>query len=440
VLEIETTNKLINRNYSLFVVVYLFSLFISISFLLINLNYFNKNLLNSFVWNYDDYPGINNVPKVEGFGNHFFGDYLHLFTVGINPVGETIYWPYFPFADLISKPFVALDFMTSYSIYILIFLPICFINLLPLAKVIAKKDTFIFILFFVFCNLGTLYLLDRGNIQIVVTAFISLAIYFLLYKNSYKSFAVIIGLAASIKVWPLLFLIVLLRRKRIIPIFYGLSTFLLLSLMSTILLGVELKSIPSFFAKLIIPYMIEFNSFSGAFWHAGAKNSSVLALLFFLKQENVLSQPVNFILNNYSYIQVLIFILFLIFYLRCRFQNIVVELLIISCFLLLVPPAQYGYVTSLISALVPILILKSKDFSNICQIKLGRSWKILSLRPSDIIFILLGLILVSWPIRIHDVSGDARYPMDLNTILNPVGLLSIMFVGFYMLNSKFFRI
>jgi hypothetical protein len=424
--------KNINRNYSLFIIVYLFGLFISISFLLINLNYFNNNFLNSFVWNYDDYPGISNVPKVKGLGNHFFGDYLHLLTVGSNPPGETLYWPYFPFSDLISKPFIALDFMTSYLIYLIIFLPICFINVLPLAKILAIKDTLTFILFFVFCNLGTLYLLDRGNIQIIVTAFISLAFYCLLFKNSYTYFGVFIGIAAAIKVWPLLFLIILIRRKRVVPMLYGFLTFLILSLVSPILLGVEVKSIPTFFAKLIIPYMIEFNSYGGSF--------SILVLFHFFKQEDILIELTNSILNNYSYIQIALFVLFLIIYFRSRSQNLVIELLLISCILLLIPPAQYGYATSLISAMVPILFLKSKDFSNICNFKLVIIRKIFYFRPSDFIFVALGLILVSWPIRIRDLSGDVRYPMDLNTMLNPIGILSIILLSFYILNSKFFRI
>lgn len=432
--------KIINRNYSLFIIVYLVGLFISISFLLINLNYFNNNFLNSFVWNYDDYPGISNVPKVKGLGNHFFGDYLHLLTVGSNPPGETLYWPYFPFSDLISKPFIALDFMTSYLIYLIIFLPICFINVLPLAKILAIKDTLTFILFFVFCNLGTLYLLDRGNIQIIVTAFISLAFYCLLFKNSYTYFGVFIGIAAAIKVWPLLFLIILIRRKRVVPMLYGFLTFLILSLVSPILLGVEVKSIPTFFAKLIIPYMIEFNSYGGSFWHAGAKNSSILVLFHFFKQEDILIELTNSILNNYSYIQIALFVLFLIIYFRSRSQNLVIELLLISCILLLIPPAQYGYATSLISAMVPILFLKSKDFSNICNFKLVKIRKIFYFRPSDFIFVALGLILVSWPIRIRDLTGDVRYPMDLNTMLNPIGILSMILLSFYILNSKFFRI
>lgn len=431
--------NLIYKNYSFFFTTFMVCYFISLSYLIINLNYFNKNFLNNLVWNSDDFPSIENIPSVTGFGNHFFGDYLHLLTAGSNPIGSTLYWPYLPFADLLSKPFLLFPFITSYLIYIIFFLTFCFINVVPLIKILEKKDLILFVIFFVICNLGSLYLIDRGNIQVIVTAFIAIAFYFLIFYNSSKLFSIFIALSAAIKLWPILFLIILLKRKAFKEFCTGILFFTFAIASSLILMGLKLNDFVLYFTNLI-HQILEFNSYSGMFWHAGAKNSSILVIFQILKQENILFESLNFLTINYTYFQIIVFTIFLFLYFKSKNQIIIIELLLISCLLLILPPAQYGYVTSLIAILVPLLIYKSSDFSISKQFNFWIIKKVFNLHLDKLIFLILGVILVPWTIRIKDLTGDVRYPMDLNSIFNPIGILLILFICFYILNSKFFNL
>ena len=428
-------NYRISQNFNLFITIYLICFFISISYLLIGLNYFQINALNNLVWNWDDYPGIPNVPTVSAFGGHYFGDFLHLITAGNNPPGETPYWPYLPLANIFSVPFLYVNYLTGYVIFASVFLLLSYINTWSLFKFLNFKDSVIFTIFFIFGNVGTLYLIDRGNIQLAVTGFIGLSIFFLM-QNRFYLFAFFIGIAGAIKVWPLLFLIYLVRQCKLKSLLLGLTTFMVLNFLALMFMRVPMFEIIPFISQQINEIR-QFNSAKGPYWHAGAKNTSLLVTLNIFSQIEFMSKITSYLIEHYLYVQVIALLVFILLYLRLKQKNTILELLIISCFLLVIPTSQYGYSTSILSILVPLLIIDPIFFNRNNNFARNIKEKFRFFLVKRGIIVLLAIVLVSWTIRIPDRSGDTRYPMDLNSVFSPLGILLMMCLGFWVLKSKF---
>ena len=421
---IPTSN--IQRNFNLFSSVYLIGIFLSLVYLLIEFNYFQISHFNNFFWNWDDFPGIPNVPEVSPFGNHYFGDFLHLITVSKNDVGTIPYWPYFPFANIFGIPFLSINYLLAYFLFASLFFLLSYINALGILKYLNFKDIVI-LLIFIFSNVGSVYLLDRGNIQLAVTAFISLGLFFLL-KSNYKLFALFIGLAAALKVWPLLFLVILLKRKKFKYFGIGVFFFVVGNIVALLILDVAVGDFINYLSNQILE-ISRFNSYKGELWHAGGKNTSLFVIINILEQNGVFSSIVNSFINEYKYIQLLSLIIFIFLYLRTRINNLTFEFLLISCCLLIIPTAQYGYATSILSIVIPLLIINPLQ----CEMNIpqGFTERIVNFIRVDSILIILGVILVPWTIRIRDLSGDSRYPLDLNSVFSPIGLTFILFVTFW---------
>jgi hypothetical protein len=429
----KTTSR-VYQNFNLFITVYLICFFISISYMLIQLNYFQISTLNNFVWNWDDFPGVPNVPKVSAFGGHYFGDFLHLITTANNPPGQTPFWPYLPFTNLFSIPFLQINYLVGYFIFSTVFIFMGFINTIQLFKFLNYKDLVIFTMFFIFGNVGTLYLLDRGNIQLAVSGFIGLSIFFLM-RDRFHLFAFFIGVAGAIKVWPLFFLIYLVKHHKLKSFVLGIATFVILNFCALTFLQIPILEMIPFISQQIIEIR-QFNSAEGALWHRGGKNTSLLVTLYIFNQIDMISNIATFFIEHYLYIQALALFIFVVMYLRLKQKNLILELLMISCFLLIIPAAQYGYSTSIISILVPLLLVDQIFFNNNNNFVRNIREKFIFLIAKRSIIVLLAIVLVSWTIRIPDRSGDTRYLMDLNSVFSPLGILLIMSLGFWILMSK----
>ena len=403
--------------------------------MLIQLNYFQTSTLNNFVWNWDDFPGIPNVPEVSAFGGHYFGDFLHLITTAKNPPGQTPFWPYFPFANLFAIPFLQINYLVGYFIFASVFIFMGFINTIQLFKFLNYRDCITFTIFFIFGNVGTLYLIDRGNMQLAVSGFIGLSIFFLMRERFYL-FAFFIGVAGAIKVWPLFFLIYLVKHHKPKSLLLGLATFVILNFLALLFLQIPILEIFPFISQQINEIR-QFNSAEGALWHRGGKNTSLLVTLNILNQIDIMSKIVTFLIEHYLYIQAVALLVFVILYFRLKQKNTILELLIIGCFLLVIPTAQYGYSTSILSILVPLLLVDPIFFNE--NIKFARNIreKFVFFLAKRSIIVILAIVLVSWTIRIPDRSGDTRYLMDLNSLLTPLGILLMLSLGFWILTSKF---
>jgi hypothetical protein len=421
---VSTSN--IQRNFNLFSSVYLIGIFLSLVYLLIEFNYFQISHFNNFFWNWDDFPGIPNVPEVSPLGNHYFGDFLHLITVSKNDLGTIPYWPYFPFANIFGLPFLSINYLLAYFLFASVFFLLTYINALGILKYLNFKDIVI-LLIFIFSNVGSVYLLDRGNIQLAVTAFISLGLFFLL-KSKYKLFALFIGLAAALKVWPILFLVILLKRKEFKTFGIGVFCFVTANIVALLILDVAVGDFINFFSNQILE-INSFNSYKGELWHAGGKNTSLFVIINIFEQNGVFSSIISSFLNNYKYLQLLALIIFIFLYLRTKVLDLTFEFLLISCFLLIVPTAQYGYAASILSILIPLLIIN--PLQSEINIPQRFTERIVNFIKEDSILITLGIVLVPWTIRIRDLSGDYRYPLDLNSVFSPMGLTFILFVTFW---------
>jgi len=421
----------IQSKFNLFSSVYLIGIFLSLCYLLVKFNYYQTNHFNNFFWNWGDFPGIPNVPEVSPLGNHYFGDFLHLITVSKNDPGTIPYWPYFPFANLFGLPFLNINYLFAYFYFATFFFLLSYINIIRIVKYLAFKDVII-LLIFILSNVGSIYMLDRGNIQLAVTAFISLGVFFLL-KGKVNLSAFFIGLSAALKIWPILFLIIFLKRKRFKPFVIGISSFVVVNIIALLILDVAISDFVSYLLNQISE-ISRFNTYQGELWHAGGKNTSLLVLVNILDQNGIFSSFVNILISHYKYFQLLTLFGFIFLYLKTKVLNPTVELLLISCFLLIIPTAQYGYSTSIISILIPLLIIN--PFHSETIIPHNFFEKVRQFIKVNSILIILGIILVPWTIRIRDLSGDLRYPLDLNSILSPIGLFIILCVTFWNLKPN----
>ena len=415
-----------------FLTFYIILMWITIAHLLISLNYFEKSHINNFFWLNHDFPGIEKVKIVQGFGIHYFGDFLHSLTVTANPAGTVSYWPYLPLSNLILKPLVNLNYLTAYVLFLVFFLPFIFSTLWYLFKSVKFSYFILFSLVYYLTNVGFIYLIDRGNLQIAVSGFIGGAIVAFL-NGKMKTFGILIALAAAIKLWPILFLIVLIKRNEIKAFVISISTFLVFTVVPLFFIDLG-GSRPIRYLNSQIDYIINFNEVYGPLWHAGAKNSSISALLRFFELYFENNTLVDFLISNFLILQIIIFSIILYFYFRARIKNIFLELLLISCTLLLIPGAQYGYSFSLVAMLVPLLI--SYDKILLMNLKLQEIKLYSPKLTNDYLLYIIAVISVPWTFRIQDTSGDTSYPMDLNTLLTPTGLALIIVICIFNLNKK----
>ena len=196
----------------------------------------------------------------------------------------------------------------------------------------------------------------------------------------------------------------------------GLATFVILNFLALLFLQIPILEIFPFISQQINEIR-QFNSAEGALWHRGGKNTSLLVTLNILNQIDIMSKIVTFLIEHYLYIQAVALLVFVILYFRLKQKNTILELLIIGCFLLVIPTAQYGYSTSILSILVPLLLVDPIFFNE--NIKFARNIreKFVFFLAKRSIIVILAIVLVSWTIRIPDRSGDTRYLMDLNSLL-----------------------
>ncbi len=392
---------------------YVSASFLSLCILILQSSYYNLDSIHNVLWSSYDLPGIGitNIPK--SFGVHFFGDFLHVITASTRDLGDTLYYPYLPASLIVGIFFSIFSYQFAVFLYFLIFFPIFFRPLFLIWHFLTTTQKFLMSIFLTF-NIGTLYLFDRGNIQLVVSAFIALFIFFFA-KKRYSLAAIALGVAVSIKLWPIFFVFPLFRLKKYRS--FALLCFTALVLNVLPLLYFNSNSLGLFgYIKAQFLQIISFGSLQSGLWHAGGKNSSFSAFLYFFDEFTPLHQPFRFVLQHFIFLQIL-GLLGVIFILLKNRLLLSEQFLVIALFLLLFPSAQYGYSMSI---LIPVLIfcVYEKHYS----INITKSDKTLGYTFYCAIF---AMIPISYVLPVQQTE---QWFVDMNTLFTPT-MLGISFFG-----------
>ena len=329
----------------------------SLSFVLIYIasEYFQTARLSQLVsFQGGDVPGpLRDDLYPKPWGNHFFGDFLIIFRLsqqsspyfspGIVP------FSYFPFAAVLLGPLVLFNYWLAVSLFLLAgclsFLLVCWSGLSKLEPEQKKK-----ILLLTFFSGPMFMVIDRGNLSIFLTVFCVAAVFQLSNKKGMNS-AILFGLAGAIKGYPILYLLLFLRRRQWKPLFLGSTTFILAVIAP---LSLYEKGLIKNFKELIY----QFTSASTPVHAVKIRgiNSSLLALLDTCRTSVIpyFSTCFQFLIDNYT-IAGLIFTSFLLLYSISKHASDYESLLLITVVICLVPQTVNYYV--LLLYFVPLLFL-----------------------------------------------------------------------------------
>lgn len=192
-----------------------------------------------------------------------------------NVVGVLGHYPleasnYLPFTHLLLYPFTLINKYSSLAIYtLLIFGSSVFLTAKALAAGLSsgKSERYLNIIVFTLMSYPLLFILDRGNIEGIVFVFLACAAW--LYLTGYgKWAAACIGTAASIKGFPILFLLLFIKERRWKELMIGVAVPASLSLVALLFLkaGV-LENL-----ALMIAALSHFGDFL-LIWHNGITHS-----------------------------------------------------------------------------------------------------------------------------------------------------------------------
>ncbi len=378
--------------------------------------YYGLDTIHNLIWYSPDLPGIGITEIPQSFGIHYFGDFLHVITAATRELGNTPYYPYLPASLIVGAFFSWFPYTLAVGLYFITFFPLYFLPVYLVRQFLDSSGKLLISIFLIF-NIGTLYLFDRGNIQLVVSACLSAFIYFYAIEKHIAA-SVFLSIAASIKLWPVLFIWPLLKAKEWRSIVWFSTIVLSLNILPLLIFETNGSSKINYILEQF-NQIISFGSIESGLWHAGGKNSSLTALFYSMSEFTPIQEPFKFLLEHFLIVQVLGLLMFTIGLLRSKLSPSE-NFIFIALFLLLFPSAQYGYSASI---LIPILVFHFYERSKSISKKVDRRTF-----ESKVLLLMLALLPVSYVLPIEQAS--AQWVIDVNTFLTPT-LLLIVYMGYF---------
>jgi Glycosyltransferase family 87 len=375
--------------------------------------YYNLDTIHNLVWYSPDFPVIGLTEIPQPFGQHFFGDFLHFVTAATRDMGDTPYYPYLPASLIVGKFFSLFPYTIAVLLYFLIFFPLFLLPILLIKDRLNSSDKLLISIFLIF-NIGTLYLFDRGNIQLFVSACFSVFVYFYA-KRKYVPAVIFLGIAAAVKLWPILFIWPLLRLKEWRVLVWFLLTILILNAVPFLIFDTSGSSQIQYLREQF-NQIISFGSIGGELWHAGGKNSSLSALFYSIIEYTPMTEPFQFMIKHFIIIQVIGLMATAVGLIGNQLLPSQ-KFMLLAIFLLIFPSAQYGYSASI---LTPVLIYHIYE-----------KFKLVNLKKEEVTFgyeiliLMLAVLPISYVLPIQQTSS--QWLVDLNTFLTPT-LLTISYL------------
>jgi hypothetical protein len=173
------------------------------------LTFYYQEKFNEWIsWRSNDYSG-----KYFSIGQHYFSDYLHL---NLDTRDGSVEYPlatYPPFANLIFRIFAYLPYKFSLALWL-----VCLVAaiLLPLFYALYKIETekkFQPILIYGLLSAPFIAVIDRGNSIGLITSLVFFS-YIACERNKQITAGLLLGLAISLKIYPILLLPFLILKKK----------------------------------------------------------------------------------------------------------------------------------------------------------------------------------------------------------------------------------
>jgi len=289
----------------------------------------------------------------EPWHNHYFGDFLVIFRLSqqASPyfVSSVMPFTYFPLAAVLLGPFVIFSYWTAFILYLTVstvaLIGICWSGLKDMAPSLRIQ-----VIALILISGPMISVIDRGNLASLLTIFCLWGVIQLHSKRPYKA-AVLLGLAGAIKGYPVLLLLVFVRRREWKQLAVGLATFSAATLIPMMFYA---RGLISNFREMISQY-IGTSSPEHAVNILGY-NSSLFSLLETcrIKIGVPLDQVFLFLEDNYTYLSALILVVICLFAIS-KFATDLDSLFLITAAICLLPQTVNYYV--LLLYFVPLLYL-----------------------------------------------------------------------------------
>ena len=403
--------------------IFLVSLVFSLAIVFVASEYFQTARLSQFIsfqaW---DAPGpMPNILYPDPFGNHYFGDFLLTFRTSQQPspyfAKGFVPFAYFPISSVLLGPFVLFNYWTAFVLFLSTCLALLlFILRWGLSELTLKTQLSIISLFLI--SGPMISMIDRANVSFILTLICLFAVLNLHRQNLYIA-SIAFGLSAAMKGYPLLFLLIFVRRREWKQLLAGVSTFLAATLLPLI-----------FYQNGFLSNLRELiNQFKGASTpvHAiriRAYNHSLLSFLETCRTSltKMFASLFEFLINHYSLFGVLIAII-LLSHATSKYSSDFESLLLITVSMVAIPQTVGYYV--LLLYFVPLVFCWSEE------LQLNTSLK----------FIMAALAVVMVPKGIPLWYPFGFWSPDAATytsFLNPLCALLISSVCIYSINRRRF--
>ncbi len=312
---------------------------------------------------------------------------------------------YPPFAHVFMLPFTLVPYTYAVAIFMILSIgmivtPICF-SLRGLSRPILIS---VLISGFVF-TYPMLMIVDRGNIQGITTGFCLIGLWFFLGEK-YKVAAVLIAIAAALKIYPILFMLIFLKRKKFREFFLGcaLAAALTLGALATFQGGIKTN---------IMGFLQGLGSFTGGSSSPDLlipRNHSFSALLSFLSTKDVyvLNKIIDNLLSNLGLYLLVFFSCLLFFSLTKNRFNENQTLLLICVAIIVIPFVTYGYVLSVLF----IVLIHIFDARNQVE-RISLSYQVAL------------VVLVAFLFMSKGMPVGSNFQLTIRTFADPMALLAL---------------
>lgn len=292
--------------------------------------------------------------NVFAVGVHYFGDYLPTWlqsTQGSPYIVEDGAWPsnYLPVVHVLFRPLVALPYRTSLIVYLVFS---AFAILGPMWVALRRRHTpttaLLLLLAGIVLTGPFISVIDRGNIQGIVTGFVIAAALLLASRRNLLA-AVCIGLAGALKGYPIILIVILLHRRRWRESLVALGTFALASALALLTFRGGLPANLTGLWDATSPFR---NLNVGKETVGPAYNVSMYSLL---QVADSSSMPLaGFLLSHYA--AVALFLVAVTVAIACLPRATLVERLLVLCgFVVLAPTITGAYTLTLFFAPIAVL-------------------------------------------------------------------------------------
>ncbi len=324
---------------------------------------------------------------------------------------------YLPFANLIFWFFSFLPNKLSLWLFVLLFSAIIgFFTYVILPKSIKKIDRYKYMFIICFLSYAYLICLDRANLEPFVAIAI-MAFLFLYVKQQHKWAALFLAIAASTKIYPIIFVLLYVGDKKykevVLTAFY---TILLILVPLYFQEGGFFENL----AFILNGFELDLNtaSFVGAFDDKGNKMIQGASLFSVLKIINIkMSLEITNMLTKY-FVFVAIFTLFTVLYVVLIEKILWRKVTLLTCLIIILPHISFDY--KLIHILFCFFLFINEQKS---EIDLKFNYKLVA--------IIFGLLLVPKAYFYFNniiTTTSAKSDVSMGTFINPLLMISLCYI------------